>query len=90
MRLAETGPWWDHTLRPALHRTPQEDAELTDHETFLADRDDRARLQALARTQLTAEHQPIDRLTVARRARRLAHPTTGTAANSPSAHRRAS
>ncbi len=58
MRLAEAGPWWDHTLRPALHRTAQEEAELTDHETFLADRDDRARLQAHARTQLTAEHQP--------------------------------
>ncbi len=71
MRLAEAGPWWDHAERPGLTRTRQEQDELDGLEATLADADDRAALQRTARQQLTAEYQPLTRLTVARRACRL-------------------
>ncbi len=71
MRLAEAGPWWDHAERPGLTRTKQEQDELDGLEATLADADDRAALQRTAREQLTAEHEPVTRLTVARRACRL-------------------
>jgi hypothetical protein len=71
MRLAEAGPWWDHTDKQTLSRTPQEQAELDGLEHLLADCDDRALLQAEARRQLAAEGEPVTRLTVARRAARL-------------------
>jgi len=71
MRLAEAGPWWDHAQQPGLTRTRQEQDELDGLEATLADADDRAALQRLAREQLTAEHEPVTRLTVARRACRL-------------------
>jgi hypothetical protein len=71
MRLAEAGPWWDHTDKQNLTRTSQEQAELDGLEHLLADCDDRALLQAEARQQLTAEGEPVTRLTVARRATRL-------------------
>jgi len=87
MRLAAAGPWWDQPLCPPPRRTSTENAELAEHERYLADR---AHLQAHARTQLTTEQQPLNRLTVARRARQLAtrvHPATETGG---SQHRRAS
>ncbi len=71
MRLAEAGPWWDHAERPGLTRTRQEQAEVDGLEATLADADDRAALQRTAREQLTADHEPLTRLTVARRACRL-------------------
>jgi len=71
MRLAEAGPWWDHAQQPGLTRTRQEQDELDGLEATLADADDRAALQRTARQQLTAEYQPLTRLTVARRACRL-------------------
>ncbi len=71
MRLAEAGPWWDHAAKQVLQRTPQEQAELDGLECLLADCDDRALLQREARTQLSAEGVPLNRLTVARRAARL-------------------
>ena len=71
MRLAEAGPWWDHAAKQILQRTPQEQAELDGLERLLADCDDRALLQREARTQLSAEGVPLNRLTVARRAARL-------------------
>ncbi len=71
MRLAEAGPWWDHAERPGLTRTRQEQDELDDLEASLAEADDRALLQRQAREQLTTEHEPVTRLTVARRACRL-------------------
>jgi len=72
MRLAEAGPWWDPPARTPLQRTRQEQDELDQLEAFLGDRDDRAWLQAQARAQLVAAGEPVDRLGVARRARRLA------------------
>jgi len=78
MRVAEAGPWWHQPPRPPLRRTAQEESELAALEGFLADRDDRAWLQAHARQQLSAAGEPVDRLSVARRARRLAdHPPFG-------------
>ncbi len=71
MRLAEAGPWWDHAQQPGLARTPHEQAELDGLEASLADADDRAQPQATARAQLTADGEPVTRLTVARRAARL-------------------
>jgi len=71
MRLAEAGPWWDHAQRPGLTRTRQEQDELDGLEATLADADDRATLQRTARQQLTADSEPVTRLTVARRACRL-------------------
>jgi len=65
MRLAEAGPWWDHAEQPGLTRTRQEQDELDGLEGTLADADDRAALQRTAREQLTAEHEPVTRLTVA-------------------------
>jgi len=88
MRLAEAGPWWDPPARTPLRRTRQEQAELDELEAFLADRDDRAWLQAQARAQLAAAGEPVDRLGVARRARRLAqrhHPGQLVAAHHGSA-----
>jgi len=78
MRLAEAGPWWDHAERPGLTRTQQEQDELDGLEATLADADDRATLQRTARDQLTAEHEPVTRLTVARRAARLLEVQTAT------------
>jgi len=89
MRLAEAGPWWDPPARTPLQRTHQEQAELDELEGFLADRDDRAWLQAQARALLAEAGEPVDRLGVARRARRLAdrhHPDQPGAAH----HSRAS
>jgi len=83
MRLAEAGPWWDHAERPGLTRTRQEQDELDGLEATLADADDRAALQRTAREQLTAEHQPVTRLTVARRAARLLEQQTCHPASSP-------
>jgi len=82
MRVAEAGPWWDQPRMPVLRRTAVEDAELGDLEAFLAERDDRAWLQAQARAQLREAREPLDRLSVARRAHRLAalpavHPRAG-------------
>jgi len=88
MRLAEAGPWWDPPARTPLQRTRQEQDELDELEAFLADRDDRAWLQAQARTQLAAAGEPVDRLGVARRACRLAyrhHPGQPVAAHHPRA-----
>jgi len=88
MRLAEAGPWWDPPVRTPLQRTRQEQDELDELEAFLGDRDDRAWLQAQARTQLAAAGEPVDRLGVARRARRLAdrhHPGEPVAAHHPRA-----
>ncbi len=79
MRLAEAGPWWDHAQQPGLTRTRQEQAELDGLEATLADADDRAHLQATARTQLTTEGEPVTRLTVARRAARLLKQQTSAA-----------
>ena len=80
MRLAEAGPWWDHAERPGLTRTRQEQDELDGLEATLADTDDRALLQRTARGQLTAEHEPLTRLSVARRACRLLEQQTRDAA----------
>jgi len=88
MRVAEAGPWWDPPARTPLQRTRQEQVELDELEAFLADRDDRAWLQAQARAQLSAAGEPVDRLGVARRARRLAdrhHPGQPGAAHHPRA-----
>ncbi len=41
MRLAAAGPWWDQPLCPPPRRTSTENAELAEHERYLADRDDR-------------------------------------------------
>lgn len=71
MRLAEAGPWWDTAQRQTLQRTPQEQAEIDGLERLLAECDDRALLQQLAREQLTAEGVPLNRLSVSRRAARL-------------------
>ncbi len=79
MRLAEAGPWWDHAERPGLTRTRQEQDELDGLEATLADADDRALLQRTARGQLTAEHEPLTRLSVARRACRLLEQQTSRA-----------
>ncbi len=84
MRLAEAGPWWDHAERPGLTRTTQEQDELDGLEATLADADDRAALQRTAREQLTAEHEPVTRLTVARRATRLLEQQTRNAVRRPS------
>jgi len=84
MRLAEAGPWWDHAQRPGLTRTRQEQDELDGLEATLADADDRALLQRTAREQLTAEHQPVTRLAVARRAARLLEQQTRNAVRRPS------
>jgi len=84
MRLAEAGPWWDHAERPGLTRTTQEQDELDGLEATLADADDRAALQRTAREQLTAEHEPVTRLTVARRAARLLEQQTRNAVRRPS------
>ena len=75
MRLAEAGPWWNPPPRPALRRTRQEDDELERLEAALADRDDRAWLQSRARADLVTSGQTVDRLSVARRATRLAEQT---------------
>jgi len=83
MRLAEAGPWWDHAQQPGLSRTRQEQSELDGLEATLADADDRAHLQATARTQLAAEGEPVTRLTVARRAARLLEDQTHTAGSDP-------
>ena len=83
MRLAEAGPWWDHAERPRLTRTRQEHDETDGLEATLADADDRALLQHRAREQLTAEHEPVTRLTVARRACRLLEPQTRRTAGDP-------
>jgi len=83
MRLAEAGPWWDHAERPGLTRTQQEQDELDGLEATLADADDRAALQRTARQQLTAEHEPVTRLTVARRACRLLEQQTRDAVRRP-------
>jgi len=83
MRLAEAGPWWDHAERPGLTRTRQEQDELDGLEATLADADDRAALQRTARQQLTAEHEPVTRLTVARRACRLLEQQTRDAVRRP-------
>jgi len=88
MRVAEAGPWWDPPVRTPLRRTRQEQDELDELEGFLADRDDRAWLQAQARAQLAAAGEPVDRLGVARRACRLAdrhHPGQPVAAHHPRA-----
>ncbi len=77
MRLAEAEPWWDHAERPGLTRTRQEQDEVDGLEATLADADDRALLQRTARQQLTAEDEPVTRLTVARRAARLLERRTG-------------
>jgi hypothetical protein len=71
MRPAEAGPWWDSAAKQILQRTPPEQAELNGLEHLLADCDDRALLQREARSQLSAERVPLNRLTVARRAARL-------------------
>jgi len=71
MRLAEAGPWWDQATRAVLGRTAQEQNELDGLEATLAESDDRALLQGQARRQLTADGEPVTRLTVARRACRL-------------------
>ncbi len=71
MRLGEAGPWWDRAERLGLTRTRQEQDELDGLEATLADADDRATLQLQARQQLTADSEPVTRLTVARRAARL-------------------
>jgi len=84
MRLAEAGPWWDHAERPGLTRTRQEQDELDGLEATLADADDRAALQRTAREQLTAEHEPVTRLTVARRACRLLEQQTRDTVRRPS------
>jgi len=84
MRLAEAGPWWDHAERPGLTRTRQEQDELDGLEATLADADDRALLQRTARQQLTAEDEPVTRLTVARRAARLLEQQTRNAVRRPS------
>ncbi len=84
MRLAEAGPWWDHAERPGLARTRQEQDEVDGLEATLADADDHALLLATAREQLTAEHQPVTRLTVARRACRLLEQRTRDAVRRPS------
>jgi len=84
MRLAEAGPWWDHAERPGLTRTRQEQDELDGLEATLADADDRAALQRTAREQLTAEHEPVTRLTVARRACRLLEQQTRNGVRRPS------
>ena len=67
MRLAEAGPWWDHSRRPVL---PDEvDVGLVELEERLAATDGRrVALQAQARNELRNEQQPVTRLTVARRA----------------------
>jgi len=83
MRLAEAGPWWDHAERPGLTRTRQEQDELDGLEATLADANNRAALQRLAREQLTAEHEPVTRLTVARRACRLLEQQTRNTAPHP-------
>jgi len=83
MRLAEAGPWWDHAQRPGLTRTMQEQDELDGLEATLADTDDRAALQRTAREQLTAEGEPVTRLTVARRACRLLEQQTRNAVRRP-------
>ena len=88
MRVAEAGPWWDPPARTPLRRTRQEQDELDELEGFLGDRDDRAWLQAQARALLVAAGEPVDRLGVARRARRLAdrhHPGQPGAAHHPRA-----
>jgi len=83
MRLAEAGPWWDRAERPGLTRTRQEQDELDGLEATLADADDRAALQLQARQQLAAEHEPVTRLTVARRACRLLEQQTRNAVRRP-------
>jgi hypothetical protein len=75
MRLAEAGPWWNPPAAPLLRRTRQEDEELERLEAALAERDDRAWLQSRARVDLVTSGQTVDRLSVARRATRLAEQT---------------
>jgi len=78
----------DHVASKPLARTRQEQDELDELEAFLGDCDDRAWLQAQARAQLSAAGEPVDRLGVARRARRLAdrhHPGQPVAAHHPRA-----
>jgi hypothetical protein len=87
MRLAEAGPWWNHAAKQILQRTPQEQAELDGLEHLLADCDDRALLQREARSQLSAEGVPLNRLTVARRAARLLEHKTEQADSPPAASR---
>jgi hypothetical protein len=76
MRLAEAGPWWDH--EPARPDAP-DPADLAPLEAELdAVAAHRPALQAQARAELAAEHLPLTRATVTRRAVQILHRTTET------------
>ncbi len=67
MRLAEAGPWWDHSPGSVPH--DEVDVGLVEFEERLAATDGRrVALQAQARNELRSEGQPVTRLTVARQA----------------------
>lgn len=73
MRLTAPGPWWDLPHRPAAAvLTADEQTELDQLNVRLEQLPDSGvGARYTARTQLTAEHQPRTRLTIARRAMRL-------------------
>jgi hypothetical protein len=74
MRLAEAGPWWDQP-------PPVGDSPAVDVAELEAELDDvahlRPALQAQARAELTAEHQPVTRTTVVMRAVQILHRANG-------------
>lgn len=67
-RLAEAGPWWD--VSPGDHTgSAPDDGDLVALEARLAELGgQRPALQARARAELAAEHLPVTRATVTRRA----------------------
>ncbi len=71
-RLAEAGPWWDQP--DPTEAQPTADVDLTALEVELDAVDgQRLALQRQARQQLTAERQPVTRLSVIQRAVELLH-----------------
>jgi hypothetical protein len=71
-RLAEAGPWWDQP--DPTEAQPAADVDLTALEVELDAVDgQRLALQRQARQQLTAERQPVTRLSVIQRAVELLH-----------------
>lgn len=67
-RLAEAGPWWDGPAADPV-TSSSDDGDLAALEERLAELGgQRPALQARARAELTAEHLPVTRATVTRRA----------------------
>jgi hypothetical protein len=77
MRLAEAGPWWDQADGPGT----ADERELAEWNAQLDELDGRRpALQAQARAELEAEHLPLTRSSVTRRAIEIVGRSTASAA----------